>query len=204
MIFHKETFGYEKKLREAWNDSPAILAPVSHANSSFMPSIYWPTGEWHGNWLDMWPTICYGSVRHIWGFHSHGGTPIAGWFISSKIPSRNGWWLGAPHDFGKPPISSIIMKYPRKLPSEATSTHIPRAFEAFETSSHAPGTGTNCTYCESPQVCWPNPRSSSQWTVESWKRWCLHPMIYRLQPSQIFPNWWCRMNRPAILILHTS
>ena len=23
-------------------------------------------------------------------FHSHGGTPIAGWFISGKIPSRNG------------------------------------------------------------------------------------------------------------------
>ena len=22
------------------------------------------------------------------------GTPIAGWFISWKIPSRNGWWLG--------------------------------------------------------------------------------------------------------------
>ena len=22
------------------------------------------------------------------GFHNHGGTPIAGWFISGKIPSR--------------------------------------------------------------------------------------------------------------------
>ena len=27
-------------------------------------------------------------------FHSHGGIPIAGWLISWKIPSRNGWWLG--------------------------------------------------------------------------------------------------------------
>ena len=25
-----------------------------------------------------------------------GVTPIAGWFISWKIPSRNGWWLGVP------------------------------------------------------------------------------------------------------------
>ena len=30
------------------------------------------------------------------GFHCHGGTPIAGWFISGKVPSRNGWWLGVP------------------------------------------------------------------------------------------------------------
>ena len=38
---------------------------------------------------------------HIWmknrrprdvygGFHSHGGIPIAGWFLLGKIPSRNG------------------------------------------------------------------------------------------------------------------
>ena len=30
------------------------------------------------------------------GFLSHGGTPIAGWFISWKPPSRNGWCLGVP------------------------------------------------------------------------------------------------------------
>ena len=30
------------------------------------------------------------------GFHSHGGTPIAGWFLLGKIPSRNGWKLGLP------------------------------------------------------------------------------------------------------------
>ena len=24
------------------------------------------------------------------GFHGHGGTPIAGWFMLGKIPSRNG------------------------------------------------------------------------------------------------------------------
>ena len=33
------------------------------------------------------------------GFHSHGGTPIAGWFLLGKIPSRNdgppipGWFI---------------------------------------------------------------------------------------------------------------
>ena len=27
------------------------------------------------------------------GFLSHGGTPIAGWFSSWKIPCRNGWFL---------------------------------------------------------------------------------------------------------------
>ena len=30
------------------------------------------------------------------GFHGHGGTPIAGWFMSWKIPSRSGWYLGVP------------------------------------------------------------------------------------------------------------
>ena len=32
---------------------------------------------------------------------SHGGTPIYGWFISWKIPPKNGWWFrfrGTPHD----------------------------------------------------------------------------------------------------------
>ena len=36
-----------------------------------------------------------------WGFHSHGGTPIAGWFFhvffhSGQYPNKNGWWLGVP------------------------------------------------------------------------------------------------------------
>ena len=39
----------------------------------------------------------------IW-VHSHGDTPIAGWFISWKIPSRNGWWLGLPPWLRKPPF----------------------------------------------------------------------------------------------------
>ena len=34
------------------------------------------------------------SVCHMGGVHSHGIAPIAGWFSSGKIPSRNGWWLG--------------------------------------------------------------------------------------------------------------
>ena len=30
----------------------------------------------------------------MWRFPIHGGTPIVGWFLSWKIRSRNGWWLG--------------------------------------------------------------------------------------------------------------
>ena len=44
------------------------------------------------------------------GFHSHGGTPIAGRLISWKIPSRNGSWLGVPL-FGKPPYVETIKTY---------------------------------------------------------------------------------------------
>ena len=36
------------------------------------------------------------------GFHSHGGTPLAGWFIE-KISSSNGWWLGLPPWLRKQP-----------------------------------------------------------------------------------------------------
>ena len=36
-------------------------------------------------------------------FHSHENTPIAGWFISWKIPKKNGW-------FGGIPISRFVWK----------------------------------------------------------------------------------------------
>ena len=32
----------------------------------------------------------------LYGGFLNGGTPIAGWFLLGKIPSRNGWWLGVP------------------------------------------------------------------------------------------------------------
>ena len=32
----------------------------------------------------------------MWGFPSSWGIPIAGWFISRKIPLKLGWWLGVP------------------------------------------------------------------------------------------------------------
>ena len=38
----------------------------------------------------------------IWGFSINGGTPIAGWFIMGKSPSRNGWFFwGYPWRNGK-------------------------------------------------------------------------------------------------------
>ena len=42
------------------------------------------------------PHIFYSNLASTFGaFHSHGGTPIAGWFIS-EIPWKLGWWLGVP------------------------------------------------------------------------------------------------------------
>ena len=38
------------------------------------------------------------------GFPVMGVSPIAGWFISGKIPSINGWWLGVALWLRKPPI----------------------------------------------------------------------------------------------------
>ena len=40
-------------------------------------------------------------IIHV-GVSWNRGTPTAGWFISWKIPSRNGWWLGVP-PFQEPP-----------------------------------------------------------------------------------------------------
>ena len=37
------------------------------------------------------------------GFHRHGGTPRAGWFLLGKIPSRNGWCFGGTPILRKPP-----------------------------------------------------------------------------------------------------
>ena len=36
------------------------------------------------------------------GFHSHGGTPIAGWFIWWKLPQNKNGWLGVPPWLSKP------------------------------------------------------------------------------------------------------
>ena len=40
------------------------------------------------------------------GFHSLGGTPIAGWFISWKTPNKMDDDWGYPH-FGKPPFHTL-------------------------------------------------------------------------------------------------
>ena len=34
-------------------------------------------------------SICYSTLLLHEGFHCHGGIPIAGWFISWKIPDQN-------------------------------------------------------------------------------------------------------------------
>ena len=52
----------------------------------------------------MWCSSCL-SLMLIWcwygGFHSHGGTPIAGWLISWKTPLK--WIIGGYPYFRKPP-----------------------------------------------------------------------------------------------------
>ena len=42
--------------------------------------------------------------------HSHGGTPMAGWFLLGKVPSINGWWLGVAI-FQAPPILMFWMTW---------------------------------------------------------------------------------------------
>ena len=37
------------------------------------------------------PRTSFTGISQFGGVHSHGGTPIAGWFLLGKIPSRNGW-----------------------------------------------------------------------------------------------------------------
>ena len=54
---------------------------------------------------------------HYGGFHSHGGTPIAGWFLSWKIPKWMMIW-GFPYDSGKHHLS----------PNRGT----PKSFQEFQ------------------------------------------------------------------------
>ena len=44
-----------------------------------------PRSRWSNHWNDQQK---YGD------FHSHGGYPIAGWFLWGKILPKNRWWLG--------------------------------------------------------------------------------------------------------------
>ena len=68
----------------------------------------WTFGFWTPSGAVLWAgMIGMGRIRHkitrmvarlnwrcfiFGGFQSHGGTPIAGWFLLGKIPSRNGWF----------------------------------------------------------------------------------------------------------------
>ena len=43
------------------------------------------------------------------GFHSHGGTPITGWFITGNSFERDDNW-GYPHDLGNHHVSIMVGK----------------------------------------------------------------------------------------------
>jgi hypothetical protein len=53
---------------------------------------------------------------HYMGGSWNAGYPfIAGWFISWKIPIKNGWWLGVPLWLRKPPIIVISPDHGRSM-----------------------------------------------------------------------------------------
>ena len=92
--------------------SVPVLPGFHHVSFAFCPVVYfhrvffWNQARSHrsetASWLGFgsgvpdFSTNCIGVwMVSIWIYlGSHGGTPIAGCFISWKIPSRNGWWLG--------------------------------------------------------------------------------------------------------------
>ena len=55
-----------------------------------------PSATWRGQLVENGPAHGDWDYPIYEGFHGHGGTPIAGWFMSWKIPSRSGWYLGVP------------------------------------------------------------------------------------------------------------
>ena len=68
--------------------------------------------------------IHWGCIVSIWRFPMNGGTPIAGWFISWKIPSRNGWELGVP-PFQETSIWLVVIDSGRNMSwSTATLWHL--------------------------------------------------------------------------------
>ena len=80
---------------------PTFINLVRH-----IPMFLWFLSPWYG------------------GFHGHGGTPIAGWFLLGKLPSRNGWFggtpiLGNPHILKTYPILVIyiLLETPPRLRS---------------------------------------------------------------------------------------
>ena len=62
-------------------------------------------------------------MPRIWGdmgVSLNGGTPIAGWFISWKVPLNLGWWLRVP-PFMEPPKSSVMINSSNDTTAVTTS-----------------------------------------------------------------------------------
>ena len=85
----------------AFRDSYPILQPSLGIFSLTSISDAWSPG-WRKPWLNsghMWsPGVgknhqLANKMEVSWGFHSHGATPIAGWFTKKNI---YGWGLGVP------------------------------------------------------------------------------------------------------------
>ena len=63
---------------------------------------------WDSNGNNIWNNID-GMLESIWGFHSHGGTPIAGWFVR-EIPAKMDENWGYPY-FRTPPFMRFYVGF---------------------------------------------------------------------------------------------
>ena len=120
-------------LVSAWNGLP----------DGFCPSKLQVSHQFLGVWSRQHQLVDSLALRSCWfppgGFH-HGATPIAGWFISWKIPISNGWWFGGPPILGNLRLVSLCIA--RSMRREASvGTDLDAAFLSL---GGAPGGWTRC------------------------------------------------------------
>ena len=62
-------------------------------------------------WIFMLGLMIHHKMWDTGGVQSHGGSPIAGWFMMENPIVRNGWSGGSPMTKRKPPYNHPISKY---------------------------------------------------------------------------------------------
>ena len=116
-------------------------------------------------------------------FHSHGGTPIAGWFMSGKIAWNLGWWFGVP-PFSEPPHIVIVPYVPSiDSPGHQEGTSQPADLGIWALWHRS----LSVPICTNMEVEVPHPPNSSY--SQNLKDWPLHGAWMEMKGSSKIQKW---------------